>query len=76
VGITFAEAARLDELVTPRLQPFPPHALTIDPTLQLDERTHAMIPVVQRQGQPEFRNWLIQAYGGRCAITECDAVEA
>jgi predicted restriction endonuclease len=74
--LTFAQAARLDELVTPRLQPFPPHPLTIDPTYQLDERTRALIPVVQRQGQPEFRNRLIQAYGGRCAITDCDAIDA
>jgi hypothetical protein len=59
--LTFAEAARLDEVVTPRRKPFPPHALTIDPIYQLDERTRALMPVVQRQGQPEFRNRLIQA---------------
>jgi predicted restriction endonuclease len=34
------------------------------------------MPVVQRQGQPEFRNRLIEAYGGRCAITGCDAIDA
>jgi predicted restriction endonuclease len=32
--------------------------------------------MVQRQGQPKFRRELLKAYGRRCAITECDAVEA
>jgi HNH endonuclease/EVE domain len=75
-ALTPAEAARLDELVTPRLQPFLPHAQVIGSSLQLDERTRTLIPVVQRQGQPEFRNQLIEAYGGRCAITACDAIDA
>lgn len=29
-----------------------------------------------RQGQPDFRNKLIFAYSGRCAVTGCDAVYA
>jgi predicted restriction endonuclease len=74
--LTPAEAARLYELVMPRLQPFAPHTLVIDPKLDLDERTRALMPVVLRQGQPEFRNRLIEAYGGRCAITDCDAIDA
>jgi hypothetical protein len=32
--------------------------------------------VVRRRGQPEFRSRLIAAYGGRCAVTGCDAVAA
>lgn len=32
--------------------------------------------VQRRLGQSEFRKRLISAYGGRCAITECDAVDA
>ncbi len=75
-ALTPAEAARLDELVTPRLQPFPPHAQVIDPLLEFDERTRTLAAVVQRQGQPEFRNRLIEVYGGRCAITGCDAIDA
>jgi hypothetical protein len=79
-GTTFAldsqQEARLEALAADRLQPYPPHRQDIDPSLQLDERTRALIPVVQRQGQPEFRNQLIQAYGGRCAITDCDAIDA
>jgi hypothetical protein len=75
-SLTPGEAARLDELVTPKLKPFLPHTLVIDPSLDLDERTRGLMPVVLRQGQPEFRNRLIEAYGGRCAITDCDAIDA
>ena len=32
--------------------------------------------VTQRRGQPQFREELLAAYGGRCAITGCDAKEA
>jgi predicted restriction endonuclease len=32
--------------------------------------------VIQRRGQPQFREELLAAYGGRCAITGCDAKEA
>ena len=33
------------------------------------------VSIKQRQGQPEFRQSLIQAYGGRCAITDCDVAQ-
>lgn len=39
-----------------------------------DERERRLREIVQRRGQPEFRNKLIAAYDGRCAITDCDAV--
>jgi hypothetical protein len=29
-----------------------------------------------RRGQPQFRAMLLEAYGGRCAVTRCDAVPA
>jgi hypothetical protein len=74
--LTSEEGARLDELVTPRLQRFPLYTQYIDPALQLDERTRALTPVVMRQGQPEFRNRLIEAYRSHCAITDCDAIDA
>jgi predicted restriction endonuclease len=41
-----------------------------------DARRRAQRQIMQRRGQPEFRAALICAYGGRCAITRCDAVEA
>ena len=38
-----------------------------------DSRDHAVAYIVRRRGQPEFRRALIDAYGGRCAISGCDA---
>jgi hypothetical protein len=38
-------------------------------------RRRRLAEVTARQGQPDFRRRLIEAYGGRCAITGCD-VEA
>lgn len=37
--------------------------------LGYDRRTFAMRAIAQRQGQPAFRNALLKAYGGRCAVT-------
>jgi hypothetical protein len=41
-----------------------------------DARRWDLRAVVVRQGQPQFRAALLEAYGGRCAITGCDAVPA
>jgi hypothetical protein len=41
-----------------------------------DERERKLREIVQRRGQPEFRNKLVAAYDGRCAVTGCDAVSA
>jgi predicted restriction endonuclease len=41
-----------------------------------DEREKKLRGIVERRGQPDFRNKLIAAYGGRCAVTGCDAVAA
>jgi putative restriction endonuclease len=41
-----------------------------------DARRRVQAQITQRRGQPEFRAALIRAYGGRCAVTRCDAVEA
>ena len=41
-----------------------------------DGRSRTIATVVRRRGQPEFRRALIEAYGGRCAISECDAEAA
>lgn len=40
------------------------------------ERERRLREVVVRRGQPEFRSRLIAAYGGRCAVTGCDALAA
>lgn len=41
-----------------------------------DERVKTLTEVVRRRGQPAFRNSLIKAYKGHCAISDCDALEA
>ena len=41
-----------------------------------DERKRRATSIVQRRGQPDFRRKLIDAYGGRCAITGFDALDA
>lgn len=40
-----------------------------------DARVWTMRAVAQRRGQSFFRNQLLDAYGGRCAITGCSAKE-
>ncbi len=47
-----------------------------EPTSSEDHRKKILREVVARRGQPEFRKQLIKAYGGVCAITGCDAVDA
>jgi hypothetical protein len=42
-----------------------------DPKGQEDARARVLREVVRRQGQRKFRQSLIAAYGGRCAITGC-----
>lgn len=49
---------------------------SFDPTGIIDSRQRVLAQIVRRRGQQEFRERLLVAYGGRCAITECDAVEA
>jgi hypothetical protein len=41
-----------------------------------DEREKKLREIVERRGQPDFRNKLIAAYSGRCAVTGFDAVAA
>ena len=45
-----------------------------DPANQKDARNHVLREVVQRRGQGKFRKALINAYGGRCAITGCPVI--
>ena len=50
-----------------------------DPTSVEDARERISRSITQRRGQKKFRNALIAAYGGRCAITGCsvrDVLEA
>jgi hypothetical protein len=47
-----------------------------DPASLEDERERILTSIVRRRGQPLFRETLLNAYEGRCAITGCDAVAA
>lgn len=45
-----------------------------DPDNIADGRNKIMSEVVRRLGQRKFRRNLINAYGGKCAITKCDTI--
>lgn len=47
-----------------------------DPKSIVDGRERAIASIVRRRGQPEFRRKLLELYGGRCAISDCDVTEA
>ena len=49
---------------------------SFDPRNFADARRRALRSIVQRRGQPAFRRALLAAYGGRCAVTGCDAEAA
>ena len=49
---------------------------SFDPKGVIDARERELAQIVRRRGQPKFRADLIEAYEGRCAISNCDAVEA
>jgi hypothetical protein len=46
-----------------------------DPGGIIDARERIAALVVRRRGQPQFRDALLAAYGGRCAVSECDSTE-
>lgn len=46
------------------------------PTNEVDERHRVLATIIRRRGQPAFRKSLIKAYGGKCAMTGCDALDA
>jgi hypothetical protein len=46
------------------------------PACLKDERAKKLREIVERRGQRDFRDKLIAAYGGRCAVTKCDAIAA
>jgi WD40 repeat protein len=47
-----------------------------DPTTLEDARRRIICSIVQRQGQSEFRRKLLDSYGSRCPITDCDVESA
>ncbi len=53
-----------------------PPETDFDPKQRRDQRAKAIAEVVRRRGQSKFRKALLEVYGGKCAITGCDALEA
>ena len=49
---------------------------SFSPSDAVDERRRVLAAIVRRRGQPAFRAALLNAYGGRCAMTGCDVVDA
>lgn len=47
-----------------------------DPTSIEDARKRIRAGIILRQGQRSFRMALMKAYGGRCAMSDCDCPEA
>lgn len=47
-----------------------------DPTDDQDARIRQLREIAVRQGQPQFRRALLEAYERRCAVTDSDAVDA
>ena len=41
-----------------------------------DARERVVASIIRRRGQPDFRQRLIAAYTGRCAVSQCSALEA
>lgn len=46
------------------------------PANDKDARDRILASITRRQGQPKFRKELLDAYGGKCAITGCDVVDS
>lgn len=51
------------------------HSDVFDPQSIDDARRRIAANIVCRRGQPAFRQQLIAAYGGRCAVTGCNVVD-
>jgi putative restriction endonuclease len=47
-----------------------------DPENLEDARIRVQSSIVRRQGQGRFRSMVLAAYGERCAISDCDLIEA
>ncbi|AWH52070.1 HNH endonuclease [Stenotrophomonas sp. ESTM1D_MKCIP4_1] len=49
---------------------------SFSPSDVVDERQRVLAAIVRRRGQPAFRTSLLKAYGGHCAMSGCDVVDA
>lgn len=79
--LTSAQVERIRELAGERedeseLKPAPDAGDLWQPGSDEDARERVERSIALRRGQQEFRDALLAAYGGRCALTGCDAVDA
>jgi len=51
-------------------------ARAFDPDNIIDAREKTLTSIIRRRGQPNFRQQLLEIYGARCAITNCNVEEA
>ena len=49
---------------------------SFDPSSIVDARERVLAQIVRRRGQRDFRENLLAAYDRRCAVTNCDVVDA
>ncbi len=79
--LTAEQSAALERLVPGESKPVPligPNQgddSPFDPTGIIDARERISQTIAQRRGQKVFRDTLIAAYDGRCAITGCDVLD-
>lgn len=64
------------EQIAQQLSQIEEPAGSYNPANTLDSRKRVISSIVQRRGQTKFREELIKAYCGKCAITGCDAIPA
>ena len=64
------------ELLTAEQEQSASESRSFDATNIVDAREKVLAQIVRRRGQREFRERLLVAYDRRCAITNCDVVDA
>jgi hypothetical protein len=73
LGMSFAHTPNEDELA--RQQRIADEMGEFNAESDGEGRRKTLAAICRRQGQPEFRRKLIEAYSGRCAISGCNAVQ-
>ncbi len=73
LGVKPAETANEKELTNIRKEVS--ETGEFDPRSEGEGRKQALVAICRRQGQPEFRKKLIEAYSGQCVISGCDALQ-
>jgi hypothetical protein len=64
------------ELLTAEQERSASESRSFDATSIVDARERVLAQIVRRRGQKDFRERLLVAYDRRCAVTNCDVVDA